>query len=197
MRYFYARVSTKEQNLDRQLEVSAEFVPDRIFCDKASGKDFHRPEYEKMKALLKPGDEVCVKELDRLGRNKYGVQEEIRWFRENHIIFRCPDIPTTMIDFKDQGWVGDMVNNILIEVLSAVAEQERTKIKRRQKEGIAAMKVVNGKKVSSKTGNFTGRPIKCDSEKISEIKRRNLSVEESCRLLGISRATWYNKVKAV
>lgn len=197
MRYFYARVSTKEQNLDRQLEVAEKYNPDEIFCDKMSGKDFDRPEYERMKSLLKAGDEVYVKELDRLGRNKQGVKEEIRWFQQNRIIFRCLDIPTTMIDYKDQGWIGDMVNNILIEVLSAVAEQERTKIRKRQREGIDAMKVVNGKRISSKTGRCTGRPVKYESEKIFELKRRGLSVEECCRELGIGRSTWYKKVKAV
>ena len=197
MKYFYCRVSTKDQSLDRQLGEAEKYSPDRIFCDKMSGKDFHRPEYERLKEILKPGDEVYVKELDRLGRNKEGIKNEIRWFQQNRIIFRCLDIPTTLIDFGDQTWVLEMVTNILIEVLGSVAEQERVKIKKRQREGIDAMPVVGGKRVSKKTGRFTGRPTVCDPEKFSEIKRLNLSAEESCRMLGISRATWYNKVKAV
>lgn len=196
MKYFYCRVSTKDQSLDRQLEEASKYNPDQIFCDKMSGKDFHRPEYEKMKGVLQPGDEVYVKELDRLGRNKEGIKEEIRWFQQNRIIFRCLDIPTTLIDFGDQTWVLEMVTNILIEVLGSVAEQERVKIKKRQREGIDAMPVVGGKRVSKKTGRYSGRPEICDPEKFSEIKRMGLSVEESCRLLGISRATWYNKAKA-
>ena len=197
MKYFYCRVSTKEQNLDRQLEVAERFKPIEIICDKASGKDFHRPEYEKLKAKLKSGDELIVKELDRLGRNKDMVKREIAWFRENGIIFRCPEIPTTMIDFGDQTWVSDMVMNILIEVFSSIAEQERIKIKGRQREGIDAMPVIDGKRKSKKTGRFTGRPEKWDSEKFLEIKRLNLPVEESCKMLGVSRSTWYNRVKAV
>lgn len=197
MKYFYCRVSTKEQNLDRQLGEAARYSPDAIFCDKASGKDFSRPEYERMKEMLKSGDEVYVKELDRLGRNKDGIKDEIRWFQEHKVLFRCLDIPTTLIDYGDQTWVLEMVTNILIEVLGSVAEQERVKIKKRQREGIDAMPVVSGKKVSKKTGRFTGRPEKCDSEKILELKRRGWTVEECCKELGISRATWYNKVKAV
>lgn len=197
MKYAYCRVSTKEQNLDRQLEAASGFCPDETFCDKKSGKDFHRPEYERLKSKLRPGDEIFVKELDRLGRNKDMVKREIAWFKNHGIIFRCPEIPTTMIDFGDQTWVSEMVMNILIEVFGSIAEQERLKIRKRQREGIDAMPIVGGKRVSKKTGRFSGRPEKCDSEKFSEIKRLNLPVEESCRLLGISRATWYNKVKAV
>ena len=197
MKYFYCRVSSKDQNLERQLDVAREYEPDGIFCDKMSGKDFHRPEYERLKGVVKEGDIVYVKELDRLGRNKEGVKEEIRWFQRRGVILRILDIPTTLIDFGDQTWICDMVTNILIEVLGAVAEQERIKIKKRQREGIEAMPVIDGKKVSKKTGRATGRPQKCDSEKILELKRRGCNVEEGCKILGISRATWYNKVKAV
>lgn len=195
MKYFYCRVSSKDQNLGRQLEVAEEYAPDEIFCDKMSGKDFNRPEYEKLKAKLKSGDEFYVKELDRLGRNKDMVKRELAWFKDHGIIFRCPEIPTTMIDFGDQTWVSEMVMNILVEVLGSIAEQERLKIKKRQREGIDAMPVIDGKKKSIKTGRFTGRPEKWDSEKISEVKRLGLTVEESCRRLGISRSTWYAKVK--
>lgn len=197
MKYFYCRVSTKEQNLDRQLEVAEGFKPIEIICDKMSGKDFHRPEYERMKSLLKEGDEVYVKELDRLGRNLNLVKDELRWFDDHGIKFHSLDIPTTMIDYQGQEWIGRMVTNIIIEVLGSMAEQERIKIKGRQREGIDAMPVVNGKRISKKTGRANGRPEKWDSEKFSEIKRLNLPVEESCRLLGVSRSTWYNRVKAV
>lgn len=197
MKYFYCRVSSKDQNLGRQLEVAEEYAPDEIFCDKMSGKDFNRPEYEKLKAKLKSGDEFYVKELDRLGRNKDMVKRELAWFKDHGIIFRCPEIPTTMIDFGDQTWVSEMVMNILVEVLGSIAEQERLKIKKRQREGIDAMPVIGGKKKSIKTGRFTGRPEKWDSEKISEVKRLGLTVEESCRRLGMSRSTWYNKARAV
>ena len=199
MKYFYARVSTRDQNLDRQLEAAEAYKPDEVFCDKVSGKSFDREEYQRMKVLVRAGDEVFVKELDRLGRNKEGVKEEIRWFRDHGVILRILDIPTTLIDFGDQTWVPDMVTNILIEVMGAVAEQERKKIKQRQHEGMEAMPVVDGKKVSKKTGRAIGRPEVeiIDIQKFfSEQKRGLMTVMECCRVLGISRATWYNKVRA-
>ena len=195
MKYFYARVSTKEQNLARQLEVAKEYACNEVFCDKQSGKSLARPEYLRMKGILKKGDEVYIKELDRLGRNKSGVKREIEWFRENGIMLRIIEIPTTMIDYKDQGWIGDMINNILIEVLGAVAEQELRKTHMRQREGIDAMPVVDGKRVSAKTGRATGRPDKArsDFEKYFEKQKRGLlTIDECCAALGISKATWYN-----
>ena len=202
MIYGLARVSTKDQNLARQLEaIRAYKEVDEFFCDKQSGKDFNRPEYERLKSIVKKGDEVIVKELDRLGRNKEGVKEEIKWFKEHGVILRILELPTTLIDFNGQDWVADMVNNILIEVMGAIAEQEREKIGRRRDEGISAMPIVNGKRVSAKTGNAYGRPVAVemgDFEKfLKKQKDGEMSIQECCEQLGISRATWYNKVKEV
>ena len=83
---------------------------------------------------------MIIKELDRLGRNKDAVKEEMKWFKDNGIAVRILDVPSTLIDFQGQDWIADMVNNIIIEVLAAMAEQERLKIKKRQKEGIAIAK---------------------------------------------------------
>lgn len=200
MKYFYARVSTKEQNLDRQLAEAEKHNIDRVFSDKQSGKNFERVEYQRMKSLVKRGDEVFIKELDRLGRNKEGIKEEIRWFQLRGVTLRILDIPTSLMDFGDQTWVSDMVNNILIEVLGAVAEQERKKTLKRQREGFDAMPIVDGRKFSKKTGRPCGRPEKeiMDFRKIfEEQKRTHRPVEEYCAELGISRATWYNKARAV
>lgn len=202
MIYFYARVSTKDQNLDRQLEAARAYKNiDHIFSDKQSGKNFDRPEYIKMKETVLPGDEVVIKELDRLGRDKEGIKEEIRWFKEHGVTLRILDVPTTLIDFQGQDWIGDMVNNILIEVLGAIAQQEREKNRSRQREGIAAMQVVDGKKVSAKTGRAYGRQVAVadvDFEKFLKKQKDGLmSVSECCRELGISRATWYNRVAEV
>lgn len=98
-----------------------------------------------------PGDEILVEELDRFGRNKAEIKAELEWFKEHGIIVRVFDVPTTLMDFHGQDWIGEMVNNILIEVMGAMAEQERKKIRKRQAEGIAAMPVVGGRKVSAKT----------------------------------------------
>ena len=201
MIYFYARVSTKGQNTDRQLE-AAKTSPgvDEVFVDKQSGKNFDRPEYERLKALVVKGDEVVVKELDRLGRNKEGVKAELEWFKEQGVLVRILDIPTTLMVFPEgQSWVLEMVNNVLIEVMGAIAEQEREKILKRQKEGIAAMPVVDGKKYSTKKGCAYGRkPVTLgdDFEKFLKKQKDGLmTVEECCKVLGIGRSTWYAKAK--
>ena len=203
MIYFYARVSTKEQNLARQLEAAKNYNAniDKVFCDKISGKNFKRSEYERMKNAVIKGDELIVKELDRLGRNKELIKEELKWFREHGIIVRVLDLPTTLLDFPTgQEWVFDMVNNILIEVLSAMAEQEKNKINRRIKEGIDAMPVIDGKKVSSKTGIAIGRANKVSAEVFQKFldknKKGEMSVSDCCREMGISRPTWYKLLKA-
>ena len=200
MIYFYTRVSTKDQNLARQLEEAKAYKEvDEVFCDKQSGKTYDRPEYERLKSIVREGDEVIVKEMDRLGRNKKATKEEIEWFKENGITLRILELPTTLIDFNGQEWIADMINNMLIEVLTTIAEQEVKKIDRRRAEGIAAMPVVDGKKVSTKTGRAYGRPvvaIDADFEKfLKKQKDGSMTVSECCEELGISRATWYNRVK--
>ncbi len=192
MRYFYARVSSRDQNLARQLEAAKNYRDniDKVFCDKQSGKNFERKEYEAMKALLVCGDEVIVKEMDRLGRNSDMIKEELEWFAKHGIIVRILEIPTTLIDIEGQEWVIKMVNNVLIEVLSAIAEQERLKTERRREEGIAAMPIVDGKKVSSKTGRGFGRP----SVEVEVKQLPGETVAAACKRLGISRATFYRKV---
>ncbi len=200
MIYFYARVSTRDQNLDRQLEVAKNYKNiDKVFCDKQSGKNFDRPEYVKLKKIVTAGDEVVVKELDRLGRNKEGIKDEIKWFRENGVVLRILDVPTTLIDFNGQDWIADMVNNILIEVLGAVAQQEREKNRQRQQEGILVMPIKNGKKVSAKTGNSYGRQAKCSDEDFMGVYRSyensDKTIMDCCDELRISRSTWYNNVR--
>lgn len=202
MIYFYARVSTKEQNLDRQLKTAKAYKNvDRVFCDKQSGKNMDRHSYQELKSLVVEGDEVVVKELDRLGRNKSDIKAEIEWFKEHGVTLRILDIPTTLIDFQGQDWIKEMINNILIEVMGSIAENEREKIRQRQREGIDAMKVIDGKRVSSKTGTTYGRkPISFDDdfEKFLEKnKKGEMTVAECCKALNISRGTWYNRVSEV
>lgn len=202
MIYFYARVSSKDQNHDRQLETARAYkYIDRIFSDKQSGKDFDRPEYNEMKSTVRSGDEVIIKELDRLGRDKEGIKEEIRWFKEHGVILRILDVPTALIDFQGQDWIADMVNNILIEVLGAIAQNEREKTRKRQREGIDAMRVVNGKKVSVKTCRTYGRQAIAVDESFPKFlenqKGGQMTVKECCDKFGISRSTWYAKVAEV
>lgn len=204
MKYAYLRVSSTDQSLSRQIDAVKKFAPDlkdeRIFYDKQSGKNFDRAEYQKLKSVVSKGDEVIIMELDRLGRDKDGIKSELQWFKENGVIVRILDVPTTLIDFQGQDWIADMVNNVIIEVMGAVAEQERLKIRKRQREGINSMPIVNGKRVSTRTGNSTGRPRKelPNFEKIAKKQKEGLiTVVEACSGLGISRAQWYRLIKEV
>lgn len=202
MIYAYLRVSTKEQNVARQLKALKEYrdklLDENVFIDKQSGKDFERAEYCRLKEKLQSGDELIIKELDRLGRNKEEIKKELSWFKEHKIIVRILNVPTTLMDFQGQEWIFDMINNILIEVMGSIAENEREKILERQKEGIAAMPIVNGKRTSMITGNPMGRPNNDypDFPKFLEkTKKGEISISESCRQLGISRTHWYRLCK--
>lgn len=148
--YYYARVSSKEQNLDRQIAAfMALGAQEReIITDKESGKDLERAGYQALKnAMLRRGDTLVIKSLDRLSRNKCDIKNELQYFKENGIRLKVIDLPTTMMELPEgQEWVFEMVNNILIEVLGTIAEQERETIRKRQAEGIEAAKQ-NGKKL--------------------------------------------------
>ena len=140
-KYFSARVSSKDQNLARQLaEAEKHGIPkENVFPDKITGRKKDRPEYERMKTLLKRGDEVYFKELDRIGRAKYLIKEELEWFKERGIIVRILDVPTTLMEVpKGQEWVFEMIHNVLIEVLASIAEQEWTKTKLRREDQISS-----------------------------------------------------------
>ena len=138
--YGYIRISDATQKIHRQVDFMKELSIDEknIFIDKQSGKDFERPAYKKLMRKLQSGDTLYTKELDRLGRDKIEIKEELSKLRSKKIRVRITNIPTTMIDFQESDWILDMVTNILVEVLSAVAEQERITNHQRQAEGIAA-----------------------------------------------------------
>ena len=151
--YYYARVSSKEQNLDRQIAAfEALGATERdIITDKESGKDLERTGYQAMKnAMLRRGDTLVIKSLDRLSRNKADIKNELQFFKDSGIRLKVIDLPTTMMELpQGQEWVFEMVNNILIEVLGTIAEQERETIRKRQAEGIEAAKA---------KGKTLGRP---------------------------------------
>lgn len=194
MIYHYCRVSTRDQNLDRQIDALSKYKEaDRVFCDKMSGKNFDRVAYNEMKDAVRSGDEVIVKELDRFGRNKEETKKELEWFKSHGVTVRILDLPTTLCSFSGAEWVRDMVNNVLIEVLGAIAEQERNKIHQRMMEGLQA------KKDRGEWDDY-GRPeIKVDKDVLKALrekqKRKEMTVAECCKALGISRSTWYEKVK--
>lgn len=194
--YGYARVSSKDQNLDRQIEELQKYRKDIIlFTDKTSGKDFIRKEYEILKRIVAPGDTIVVKEMDRLGRNKEGIKEELEYFAKKDVRVVILDIPTTTMDIgnMEDGIAKEMlkmINNVLIEVLSTMAEQERRKIKQRQAEGIAIAKA---------KGKHLGRPKAKYPDNWNEIYTRwhngEIKAVEAMDLLELKKSTFYKLVK--
>lgn len=183
MKYYYARVSTKEQNLERKLETAKELGIENVYADKASGKDFDRIQYQKLKEVIQPGDELYVKELDRLGRNLDMIKEELDYFRKKGVILRIMDVPTTMCDMPGQEELMKMLNNIIIEVIGTIAQQERRKIRQRQREGIDCMP-------KDKDGKIIGYGRK--RKEISEpLQYEGETVKQACARLGMSRSAWY------
>ena len=204
-RIYYARVSSKDQNLARQIELfkSMGATDEQIITDKKSGKDFNREGYLSLKSAmgLRSGDTLVIKELDRLGRNKDAIKEELEYWKSKGVRVMVCDIPTTMMELPDNSqWVIDMVTNILIEVLSTIAEQERLKTKNRREEGVASMPIgEDGKRHSLKTGRATGRP---DTELPSEWeqyytrwKSGDITARSMMQSLGLKKSTFYNLVK--
>ena len=142
MIYGYIRVSTREQNEDRQLIALREMaVPEaNLFIDKQSGKDFDRPQYQKLLRKLKKDDLLYIKSIDRLGRNYEEVREQWRVLtKEKRVDIRVLDMP--LLDTRrGKDLLGTFLSDIVLQVLSFVAENERTNIRQRQAEGIAAAK---------------------------------------------------------
>ncbi len=201
----YARVSTKEQNLARQIEALKAFVSeDMIVSDQESGKDLNRPGYQSLKygiGKLVEGDTLYIHSLDRLSRNKEDIMNELRYFASIGVRVKILDLPTTMLDFPSgQEWVIEMVNNILFEVLSSIAQSERERIRSRQAEGINAMPInIAGKKVSSKTGREIGRPKIVRPENweqyYAEWKVGKITAKYAMDRLGLKRNSFYKLVR--
>lgn len=204
----YIRVSTNGQNLARQKAALLKYVPESmIVSDKKSGKDFEREGYSSLKngiGKLVNGDELYITSLDRLGRNKEETLKELQYFKENGIRLKVLDIPTTMIEIgetENQTWIIQMINNILIEVLTSLAEQERKSIKERQAQGLAQMPTnpKTGKKRSLKTGRDIGRPTAQYPDNWNEVfadwKAGKITAVEAMRRTGLKRNTFYNLSK--
>ena len=190
----YARVSTKEQNLERQLVELRQYVlkEENIISDKQSGKDFERTGYKSLKERVREGDELYVKSIYRLGRDKDAIKNELRFFKDKGVI-----VPQTMIEVSDdqQKSVMELVNNLLIEVFSFMAQEERENIRRRQAEGIAVWR----KTGKTKTGRPYGRPkiqFPSNWKKIYALwKEKKLKSKEAWYLLKISKNVFYRLVK--
>jgi len=192
--FYYARVSSKDQNENRQIEAFKKLGADDrdIYIEKESGKDIDRPVYNVLKnSILRAGDTLVVKELDRLSRSKEDIKKELEYFKENRICFKAMDIPTTMANFPEgQEWLKDMVNNIIIEVLGSMAEQERRKIKSRQQEGICAARdkgVKFGRPRASLPSNW--------HEVITQWGAGEITAVRAMELTNTAKSTFYNLVK--
>ena len=203
--YAYERVSSKDQNLERQDTAIRNFRPNileaNIFRDKVTGKNFDRENYQAMKIILehvvkanesKDMIEVVFEEMDRLGRNKDGIKKELQWYKDHGIYVRILEIPTTLIDINTENkWVMDMVTNLLIEVYSSIAEQELEKRAKRQTEGIAEAK---------KRGVKFGRqPIEIEAEKFRYVyakwKATEITARQAMKELDLKPNTFYRRVK--
>lgn len=190
----YARVSSKEQNLDRQIEKLLEYVSEEnLLQEKQSGKDFDRPVYQALKGALglRAGDTLIITSLDRLSRNKSDIKNELQWFKEHEVRLMILDLPTTLVQVEEQQkWIIDMITNILVEVLASMAEQERIVIKQRQREGIEAAK---------KKGKHLGRPRMQRPDNFTEVyqcwRAEKITAKEAMRLLKMSSSSFYRMVK--
>lgn len=190
----YARVSSQEQNLDRQIEQLKLYVPmENILTDKVSGKSLERPAYQALKGVLglRTGDTLVITSLDRLSRNKEDIRQELQWFREQGIRLMILDLPTSLIEVPEgQEWILDMINNILIEVLSSMAEQERITIRKRQREGIEAAR---------RKGKHLGRPKLKIPDNFEEVytvwKQGNITAKAAIKQLGMSSTSFYRIVR--
>lgn len=198
MNYAYARVSAKDQNLQRQIAAFREFgiEQSRIFAEKESGKDFERKEYERLLKKLAGGDLLVIKSIDRLGRNYSQIIEE--WNRITNMIgadILVLDMPLLDTRTKADTLVGKFISDIVLQVLSFVAENERESIKSRQAEGI---------KIARSKGVRFGRPSFVYSEKFLSVAKdylcKRTKLNDALRLLDIKRDNFYyhiNKLKAM
>ena len=188
--YGYIRVSTREQNEDRQLIALCEMsVPEKnIFMDKQSGKDFNRPQYKKLVKKLKPGDLLYIKSIDRLGRNYGEILEQWRILtKEKGIDIVVLDMP--LLDTRrGKDLMGTFLSDIVLQVLSFVAENERTNIRQRQAEGIAAAKA---------RGVKFGRPPSPLPENFYRVHRdwrgKKLTLQQAANACAMPVSTFYAK----
>lgn len=187
MKVGYVRVSTADQNEARQIEAMKADGVEKIYMDKKSGKDFNRPEYQKMIASLQKGDILVIHSIDRLGRNYEEIIAEWRRITKeieaDIIVQDMPLLNTT----QNKDLTGTLIADIVLQLLSYVAQRERENIRQRQKEGIA---------IAKSQGKYKGRAKKeIDKELFKEIKRSwqrgEITKVQFAEIMGVSRNTLY------
>lgn len=194
MKYGYIRVSTKEQNIDRQLNcMYAQGLDNKsIFIDKQSGKNFDRNEYQKLKNMLKSGDLLIIKSIDRLGRNYDMIIEEWRTLVNIlNVDIQVLDMPLLDTRAEGRNLIGKFISDIVLQILSFVAENERDNIKLRQAEGI---------KIAKEKGKHLGRPRIILPNNFQEIanqyKKKEITLAEALSSLNMNRSSFYKNLKS-
>lgn len=188
----YVRVSSQEQNEDRQLiSMEQAGVPrSNIYIDKQSGKDFNRPNYKRLMKKLRSGDTLFIKSIDRLGRNYEEILNQWRIItKEKSVDVVVIDMP--LLDTRhEKNLLGTFISDIVLQLLSYVSETERANIKQRQAEGIAAAK---------KRGVKFGRPIKemppNFGELITQWEKKELTMQEIMKTYDMSESTFYRRMR--
>ena len=190
--YGYVRVSSREQNEDRQLDAlrGMEIAKRNIFIDKQSGKDFERPQYKRLVRKVKREDLIYIKSIDRLGRNYSEIQEQWRFLTKEKgadiVVLDMPLLDTR----RGKDLMGTFLSDIVLQVLSFAAENERTNIRQRQAEGIAAAKA---------RGVRFGRPQinmpEYFGKTVRSWERKEITVEEAVRRCGVSESTFYRRLR--
>lgn len=197
----YVRVSSTDQNEERQLEdLRNAGVDERnIYIDKKSGKDFERENYQAMLGRLREGDLVVISSLDRLGRNYAEIQEQWSFITQTiKADIKILDMPlldtSTATENLDRRFIADLV----LQILCYTAEKERENIRKRQRQGIDVMPIVDGKRVSPKTGRPTGRPSAVKPDNWNEIyarwTKKEFTAVEAMRILNLKPNTFYKFV---
>lgn len=194
MKYGYIRVSTKEQNIDRQLNcMYAQGLDNKnIFIDKQSGKDFDRNEYQKLKNMLKSGDLLIIKSIDRLGRNYDMIIEEWRTLVNIlNVDIQVLDMPLLDTRAEGRNLIGKFISDIVLQILSFVAENERDNIKLRQAEGI---------RIAKEKGKHLGRPkiiLPNNFQNIAnKYKNKEITLAEALSALNMNRSSFYKNLKS-
>lgn len=190
--YGYVRVSSKDQNEERQMVAmkQADVPEQNIFVDKQSGKSFDRPEYLKLKEMLKEGDLVYILSIDRLGRNYEEIQNQWRILTKEIKVDICViDMP--LLDTRNgKDLMGTFIADLVLQILSFVADNERTNIRKRQEQGIAAAKA---------NGVRFGRPETPVPDNFGEIVKKwekgRLKFAEAIKECDMSQATFYRRLR--
>ena len=192
MEYGYVRVSTKEQNEQRQMVALKEYgiAEKRIYMDKQSGKDFERPNYKRLIRKIKSGDTLVIKSIDRLGRNYDEILEQWRIItKEKQAAIVVLDMP--LLDTKqNRDLTGTLIADIVLQLLSYVAQTEREFIRQRQAEGIAAAKA-RGVKFGRQAME---RPLEYETMKV-KWQHKELSARAAAKLLGITHGTFLRWIR--